>query len=293
MNGRVYDPVLGRFLSPDPVVQAPHDAQSWNRYSYVRNNPLRYTDPTGFVCFNGHPAADYAAESCLRSIVEQVFVQASRLSELMMRSISDLTGVATSQAGYAAAGSVPAGDLAYAEASTVVPAPPVAALPEEEVVVTATRLSDPLPAALDASMYAPAPTLGDMLTAATVAIALIEPTPVGEIIVAERALETGGKALSTIRYTQPGETFLRYESSDLTFSRVTLRGGVRSGTYAAPKSDGLIPLTNRPIVYNLPDPAILRTEVYYLNPPPRTLIVGPRPVMGGTGNEVLFPWGFQ
>ena len=48
MNGRVYDPVLGRFLSPDPVVQAPHDTQGFNRYAYVRNNPLRYTDPSGF-----------------------------------------------------------------------------------------------------------------------------------------------------------------------------------------------------------------------------------------------------
>jgi RHS repeat-associated protein len=48
MNGRVYDPVLGRFLSPDPNVQDLSDTQSYNRYSYVLNNPLRYTDPTGF-----------------------------------------------------------------------------------------------------------------------------------------------------------------------------------------------------------------------------------------------------
>lgn len=50
MNGRVYDPQLGRFLSPDPIVQAPFNSQSWNRYSYVFNNPLSYTDPTGFYC---------------------------------------------------------------------------------------------------------------------------------------------------------------------------------------------------------------------------------------------------
>ncbi len=48
MNGRVYDPVLGRFLSPDPVVQSPTNSQSWNRYSYVSNNPMKYTDPTGY-----------------------------------------------------------------------------------------------------------------------------------------------------------------------------------------------------------------------------------------------------
>ena len=48
MNGRVYDPELGRFLSADPFVQFPENAQSWNRYSYVLNNPLSFTDPSGF-----------------------------------------------------------------------------------------------------------------------------------------------------------------------------------------------------------------------------------------------------
>jgi len=49
MNGRVYDPELGRFLSADPLVQEPHNSQSYNRYSYVFNNPLSYTDPSGFT----------------------------------------------------------------------------------------------------------------------------------------------------------------------------------------------------------------------------------------------------
>ncbi|MBL3601657.1 MAG: hypothetical protein JMN25_17635 [gamma proteobacterium endosymbiont of Lamellibrachia anaximandri] len=47
MNGRVYDPELGRFLSADPQVQSPYNSQSYNRYSYVLNNPLKYTDPSG------------------------------------------------------------------------------------------------------------------------------------------------------------------------------------------------------------------------------------------------------
>ncbi|MBP6882460.1 MAG: VCBS repeat-containing protein [Candidatus Levybacteria bacterium] len=47
MNGRVYDPVIGRFLSADPFVQQPDNTQSYNRYSYVLNSPLSYTDPTG------------------------------------------------------------------------------------------------------------------------------------------------------------------------------------------------------------------------------------------------------
>jgi RHS repeat-associated protein len=48
MNGRIYDPVIGRFLQADPIIQAPHNAQSHNRYSYVMNNPLSFTDPSGF-----------------------------------------------------------------------------------------------------------------------------------------------------------------------------------------------------------------------------------------------------
>ena len=47
MNGRVYDPRLGRFLSPDPIVGDPTSSRSWNLYSYVRNNPFSYVDPTG------------------------------------------------------------------------------------------------------------------------------------------------------------------------------------------------------------------------------------------------------
>lgn len=47
MNGRLYDPVLGRFFSPDNYVQLPNFSQSFNRYSYCLNNPLKYTDPSG------------------------------------------------------------------------------------------------------------------------------------------------------------------------------------------------------------------------------------------------------
>jgi hypothetical protein len=48
----MYDPVLGRFLSPDPFVQIPDMSQNYNRYSYVLNNPLRYTDPNGEFIFS-------------------------------------------------------------------------------------------------------------------------------------------------------------------------------------------------------------------------------------------------
>ncbi|MBL4621776.1 MAG: RHS repeat-associated core domain-containing protein [Immundisolibacteraceae bacterium] len=48
MKGRVYDPLLGRFLSPDPIVQNTYDLQAYNSYAYVRNNPLSFTDPSGY-----------------------------------------------------------------------------------------------------------------------------------------------------------------------------------------------------------------------------------------------------
>ena len=48
MNGRLYDPDLGRFLSPDNYIQSPYNPQNYNRYSYCLNNPLKYTDPSGY-----------------------------------------------------------------------------------------------------------------------------------------------------------------------------------------------------------------------------------------------------
>ena len=51
MNGRLYDPLLGRFLSPDNNVQLPDFSQNFNRYSYALNNPLKYTDPSGEFIF--------------------------------------------------------------------------------------------------------------------------------------------------------------------------------------------------------------------------------------------------
>ncbi len=51
MNGRIYDPLLGRFLQSDNYVQDPTNTQSHNRYSYVWNNPLNATDPSGEFVF--------------------------------------------------------------------------------------------------------------------------------------------------------------------------------------------------------------------------------------------------
>ncbi len=49
MNGRVYDPVIARFLSPDNYVQSTTSSQGFDRYGYCANNPLIYTDPSGNI----------------------------------------------------------------------------------------------------------------------------------------------------------------------------------------------------------------------------------------------------
>jgi len=46
-KARYYNPALGRFIQPDTIVSDPTDPQSYNRYAYVRNNPLKYVDPSG------------------------------------------------------------------------------------------------------------------------------------------------------------------------------------------------------------------------------------------------------
>ncbi|MDH4106763.1 MAG: hypothetical protein OEW35_00450 [Gammaproteobacteria bacterium] len=75
MNGRIYDPTLGRFLQADPIVQDPLRSASLNRYSYAWNNPLNATDPSGYFIFSLLVAAalhgaeiGYAREGKIRQL---------------------------------------------------------------------------------------------------------------------------------------------------------------------------------------------------------------------------------
>jgi RHS repeat-associated protein len=133
-----------------------------------------------------------------------------------------------------------------------------------------------------------------------VAVAPVEEAPaalagLGRLIAkALRASEerTTSTALSAIRVTRPGEAFYRYESANPAFSRITSTGGVTPETFAAPVSDGLVPINMRPSTYNLPNPNILRPVVTTLRPPPGTAVIGPRSVVGGPGHEAMFPFGY-
>ena len=79
MNGRAYDYNLGRFLSVDPFVQSPGNSQSMNPYSYIMNNPLAGTDPSGYISImdgqcggdpicRGNPYGKYGRECALTCV---------------------------------------------------------------------------------------------------------------------------------------------------------------------------------------------------------------------------------
>ena len=70
MNGRIYDPKLGRFLQADPHIQAPADTQMYNRYSYVRNNPLNATDPSGYFLEDLDRLGKKVGRSLIRAAVK-------------------------------------------------------------------------------------------------------------------------------------------------------------------------------------------------------------------------------
>lgn len=212
MNGRVYDPVLARFLSPDPIVQAPHDTQGFNRYAYVRNNPLRYTDPSGF-CFNGHPAGDVQAQYCM----EQILVQATR-QLLDLGWLLQLDEYAELMGSVGEAGAI--GVIDAIDGGT------------EEVITTASRLGDSPAVYFDAVNYAPLPDLfpymqafanssyfDDFLLFGSVALALLEPTPIGETAVLAQTATSTGRSL--VPYYPSGNGFIG------TTSQLTLTRGMR------------------------------------------------------------------
>ncbi len=75
MNGRMYDYQLGRFLGVDPFIQAPTNSQSMNPYSYIMNNPLAGTDPTGYQ------ANCFVADLCNGDLIGR-YKSAGRMCEL-------------------------------------------------------------------------------------------------------------------------------------------------------------------------------------------------------------------
>jgi RHS repeat-associated protein len=59
MKGRMFDPKIARFLTPDPFVAVPPRGNAYDRYAYVLNNPLRFRDPMGFETISCNESGDY------------------------------------------------------------------------------------------------------------------------------------------------------------------------------------------------------------------------------------------
>ena len=263
MNGRVYDPALGRFLSPDPIVQAPYDTQAQNRYCVRPQQPAAVHRSVRVLLQRApggrhergvllppdrrkHNGADVeVADDGLRRVGEFRWRRGGAV-RLRSRGVGVRRRTWHSQVAprQSKCRSTPRPHLLFGP-------------PTEEVVVMAPRIPLPVFPSIDATLYAPPASIDHVLAAASIGLALVEPSPIGEVVVAEQIAASSGRALSTIRYTRPGEKFIRYESNNRAFSRVTTRGGVRPSTYAAPRADGLVPLESRVNVYNLQDPAIL------------------------------------
>ena len=128
MNGRIYDPKLGRFLQADPVIQFPNYSQSWNRYSYVLNNPLAYTDPSGYFIFTafavvGLIAADITSKIIIAAVIGAA-VFADSLAQGAPLGKAFLAGVSAAALTYVAARTFPTdgfgwNSATYSHVSTV------------------------------------------------------------------------------------------------------------------------------------------------------------------------------
>jgi len=334
MNGRVYDPTSGRFMSVDPIVGDLGDSQSLNPYAYVGNRPLSFTDPSGYDVVCGG--------MCVAIAVSVIRTAGNFITGGDKRYVPPATALPgqSAQTGMGMCGpgqSTPTcgGVVLSAGASGVggrgvpssswgangdpedVLAPEFAGEPgagsaaagmilaQDPNIPTSVKLGAPLVVLIgtggvllcaDSVIFCPLLAIAfdsNQMTTSDV------PVPGGGLLgkgaaSAAKSADTiaEGLRISTYRVTGRGEIFIRYESASPAFTRITRGGGVTRGTFAAPASDGLVPVADRVSVYNLPSPEIPRPNATTLTPPPGTTVVGPRPVAGGTGNEVIFPLGY-
>jgi RHS repeat-associated protein len=77
LNARLYDPSIGKFMAADSIIPDPFNGQSFNRYAYVTNNPLSFTDPTG------HDIADFRNSLDPRTAFASADAQAAQSDALV------------------------------------------------------------------------------------------------------------------------------------------------------------------------------------------------------------------
>ncbi|GAA6172458.1 hypothetical protein NBRC116592_21280 [Colwellia sp. KU-HH00111] len=113
MGGRIYDAKMGRFLQADIAVQAPNNTQSFNRYSYVMNNPMSYTDPSGYFFSKVARIAGKIAKGSGKA-----FRQAAQFGKKVFTDIAEIPILNAALQFAACAYGGPAGCAAYAAIST-------------------------------------------------------------------------------------------------------------------------------------------------------------------------------
>ena len=94
MNGRVYDAELGRFISADPFIQDRTDTQNLNRYSYVNNNPLSYTDPSGYFFKKAFKKLTKWVKKVWKATIGKIWAESWRHAKRVLKAIGKVDGLA-------------------------------------------------------------------------------------------------------------------------------------------------------------------------------------------------------
>ena len=105
MNGRIYDPVIGRFISADPFINGDADLQGYNRYSYVRNNPLTLVDPSGYFFKRIFRSVRKVFKKVARAVKKTVKAVGDFIDKHKVTILSVGVGILTGGIGAALAGS--------------------------------------------------------------------------------------------------------------------------------------------------------------------------------------------
>jgi RHS repeat-associated protein len=111
LNGRVYDPLLARMTSADPTVTDPLNPQGWNRYSYVGNDPLAFTDPNGFSWLSSffHSVTNFISHNpIVRAVVQ---IASTFVLNVLLPGSGVLLAVAAAAGGAAIATGLSGGNL--------------------------------------------------------------------------------------------------------------------------------------------------------------------------------------
>jgi len=128
MNGRIYDPTLGRMLQADPFIQFPTNTQSYNRYSYVLNNPLGYTDPSGYFSLKdvfkiaAVVAISYVTYGAVNMWATAAFTTPAATATMSVGAMSVttvMTPAAISTAGVIGAGAIAGGAAGFAAGTSI------------------------------------------------------------------------------------------------------------------------------------------------------------------------------